>query len=208
MITDVNMQGLSGLDLLESVATIDPDLAVLMLSGVNDPVTAEQAIKCGAFGYIVKPFELIELQIAVSNALRRRDLETQLKRTLQGLEVEVERRTSELRATTNELRNREQRFRSLAHASPLGIVYADRNGVLEYANANAAAILGRSKEAMEGQRWIAELVTPQYSQVTSAIREAAAGVPDAMCEYELHRSDGTVAWIRRFWVTIHRTQAL
>ncbi len=196
VITDVNMDKMSGLDLLEAATKDDPDLAVIMLSGINDPVTAEQALESGAFGYIVKPFEVTELQIAVSNGLRRRELETQLRRTLQGLEAEVDRRTAELRTTASELRSREQRFRSLASASPLGIVYADRDGLFEYANVAATAILGRSVEDLAGQRWITELDTPQHFQFVSALREVAAGVPDATCEYELHRSDGTVAWIR------------
>ncbi len=196
LITDLNMDGLSGLDLLEAATRIDPDLAVVMLSGINDPVTAEQALDSGAFGYIVKPFEITELQIAVSNALRRRELETQLRRTLEGFATEVDRRTAELQATANELRDREQRFRSLAAASPLGIVYADRGGLFEYANANAAAILGRSITELTGQRWITELATPQHAELTLALREVAAGSPDATCEYELHRADGTAVWIR------------
>ncbi len=43
VITDVNMGGLPGMDLLESARKLDPDLAVVMVSGIDDPITAESA---------------------------------------------------------------------------------------------------------------------------------------------------------------------
>lgn len=196
LVTDINMDGLSGLDLLEAASGLDPDLAVIVVSGIADAGTAEAALGGGAFGYVVKPFDITELQIAVSNALRRRQLEISLREHLRNLESEVERRTLQLREATLDAQIQEQRFRSLAQASPLGILYADRDGCLDYCNANAELLLGRGLEELSGRRWFEDLDCPNRDLLEAAIRAAASGVPDAMCEYEVRLPDGSTVWIQ------------
>ena len=196
LITDVAMDGLSGLELLEAASRHDADLAVVVVSGMDDTRTAEAALSGGAFGYVVKPFEVTELQIAVSNALRRRELEIESRRHLRDLETEVDRRTEQLRRVTHEVKLQEQRFRTLAQASPLGILYADETGSFAYCNANAEALLGRSSEDLIGQRWLQDLDSPGKHQLDASVRRAASGDSDAMCEYELLRPDGSTVWIR------------
>lgn len=196
VVTDINMGGLSGLELLKAAQVRDPDVAVVVASGVDDPRTAETALGGGAFGYVVKPFEVTELQIAVSNALRRRELEIELRRHLHDLEAEVDRRTEQLRLVSEEAQVQEQRFRSLAQASPLGILYADNSGEFDYCNSNAETLLGRGRAHLDGGRWLTEMDSPSRDQLVASIRAAASGVPDAMCEYELCRPDGSVVWLR------------
>ena len=72
MICDVRMPGLSGPELLPHVLAHDPNLAVLMLSAVNDAPTAAHVLAGGAIDYLVKPIELRALQDAVIRALARR----------------------------------------------------------------------------------------------------------------------------------------
>jgi diguanylate cyclase (GGDEF)-like protein/PAS domain S-box-containing protein len=196
LITDVAMNGLSGLELLDAARGRDGDLAVVVVSGVDDPRTAEAALSGGAFGYVVKPFEVTELQIAVSNALRRRELEIESRRHLRDLETEVNRRTEQLRRATHEVRLQEQRFRTLAQASPLGILYANETGSFAYCNSKAEALLGRSSGELAGRRWLDDLDSPGRDQLEAAVRAAASGDSDAMCEYELSRPDDSTIWIR------------
>ncbi|MDH3301545.1 MAG: EAL domain-containing protein [Acidimicrobiia bacterium] len=195
LITDINMDGLSGLELLEAASGLDPDLAVMVVSGIADTGTAEAALSAGAFGYVVKPFDVTELQIAVSNALRRRELEIKLRGHLHDLETEVDRRTEALRVTTADAQRQEQRFRSLAQASPLGILYADRLGHLDYCNSNTELLLGRPRSDLHGSRWLDELDTPTRQEFEAAIKQALAGVPDTSCEYQLRRPDGSLVWL-------------
>ena len=196
IVTDINMSCLSGLELLEAARACDEDVAVMVVSGVDDPQTAEIALGGGAFGYVVKPFEITELQIAVSNALRRRELEIGLRQHLHDLEAQVDRRTEQFRQASELAQTREQRFRSLAQASPLGIVYADETGRFDYCNSNAEALLGRGPAQLAGQRWLTELDSSSRDELAASVREAASGVPDTMCEYELRRPDGSTVWIR------------
>lgn len=75
VISDVTMPGESGIDLVRELAVSHPDVAVLMMSAIDDPAIADGAVELGAHGYIVKPFNLSQLLIDVSSALRRHDLD-------------------------------------------------------------------------------------------------------------------------------------
>lgn len=94
---DVNMPGESGIDLTRYIVAEYEDTAVIMLTGVDDPKTADAAIEAGTYGYIIKPFNPNELIINIRNALRRRKLEITNRMYQQDLERIVEERTVKLR---------------------------------------------------------------------------------------------------------------
>jgi putative two-component system response regulator len=96
VITDVEMPGDSGIDLLERVAVDYPDTATLMVTGMDDTDLAKRALHMGAYGYVIKPFEANEIVINVTNALRRRSLEIENRNHRERLEQMVKERTAEL----------------------------------------------------------------------------------------------------------------
>lgn len=196
IVTDINMGAMSGLEVLNEAKRANADVAVVIVSGVNDAQVADMALAKGAFGYVVKPFDVTEFQIAVSNALRRRELEQQVRSHLHDLEVKVERRTDELRHASEDLRVREQRFRSLAHASPLGILYADAHGRVEYCNAGAEAVLGRTLVQLGARCWIESLAASDREQVETAVRSVLADGGDVTVEFQLDAPDGATRWVR------------
>lgn len=74
VITDIMMPGMSGMDLLNIIRSLYTDVAVMMVTAVNDRETGVLAVELGAFAYLIKPFERNELLINVANALERRRL--------------------------------------------------------------------------------------------------------------------------------------
>lgn len=74
VLCDIRMSGESGLDLAREICE-STDAAVVMVTGVDDPHVAEQALEMGVYGYLVKPFTPNELRITVASALRRHSLE-------------------------------------------------------------------------------------------------------------------------------------
>jgi CheY-like chemotaxis protein len=72
VLTDIMMPAMSGMDLLNIVKTLFPDVAVLMVTAVDDRDTGVLAVELGAYGYIIKPFERNEILIDVAHALERR----------------------------------------------------------------------------------------------------------------------------------------
>jgi DNA-binding NtrC family response regulator len=93
---DVRMPGMTGMELLPIAIKKDPDLAVVMLTAVNDAPTATEALALGASDYLVKPVELQDLQQAVERALHRRGLLREQGRVERLVRDEVALRTSEL----------------------------------------------------------------------------------------------------------------
>ncbi len=86
VITDIMMPGLSGIELLRKVIETYPETAVLVVSGVDRPQRALDAVRLGAFDYLIKPCDPAVLQLTVERALERRTLIENAKRYKQDLE--------------------------------------------------------------------------------------------------------------------------
>lgn len=103
ILTDIVMPSMSGVELLEEVTRVSPSTAVVMLTAVDDRKTATRALRLGAYGYMIKPFEQNEVVINVANALRRRSLEIMRDQYEGRLEETVQERTAEVRRAQEEI---------------------------------------------------------------------------------------------------------
>jgi PAS domain S-box-containing protein len=193
VLTDLNIGDPNGLDLVRRALELDRDLAVLMLTGVDDPTVAHEAIDLGVSAYMVKPFQVNELRIAVMNGLRRRELEIAGREHMTALERAVVERTAALSSALEEIAGRESRFRSLASSSPMGILYCDAAGRCEYANAQAGALFGADAEALLGMRWLAQIGADDRDRVRENVRSVLATGRKVVCEHRVARPDGRVA---------------
>lgn len=72
---DIEMPGESGLVLVREIARDYPEIAIVLVTGVDDPEVAKETFRLGAHGYLVKPFWPGQLLISAINALRQRDFE-------------------------------------------------------------------------------------------------------------------------------------
>ena len=70
VITDMKMPGIDGLKVLERAKELDPDCPVILMTAYGTVETAVKAMKEGAYDYILKPFELEEMNVLVEKALR------------------------------------------------------------------------------------------------------------------------------------------
>lgn len=69
---DLNMSGLSGLDVLKEIKKIQPDIEVIIVTGFGTLPNAEEAIRNGARHFISKPFNVADVIAIVSKAFERR----------------------------------------------------------------------------------------------------------------------------------------
>ena len=74
VITDLKLPGMDGIELLEKVRQNCPDTQVVVVTAYGTVETAVEAMKLGAFDYIMKPFRAEEIEVVVSRALRHREL--------------------------------------------------------------------------------------------------------------------------------------
>ncbi|MDP3911662.1 MAG: response regulator [Gemmatimonadales bacterium] len=105
MLSDIRMPGTSGVDLVPQALEIEPDLAILMLTAVNDATSAALCMQRGAMDYLTKPIELADLGRAVQRALKRREMLLENRHLNQWLKEEVTTRTHELQRERNRLEN-------------------------------------------------------------------------------------------------------
>jgi DNA-binding NtrC family response regulator len=68
IITDLNMPEMTGIDLVRNVREKDDFVEFIIITGYATLESAVEAIKIGAFDYIVKPFKLDELRVSIKNA--------------------------------------------------------------------------------------------------------------------------------------------
>jgi response regulator RpfG family c-di-GMP phosphodiesterase len=96
VISDIMMGGMSGIDMIPHVLGMSPDTVVIMISGVQTVESAINALRAGAFDYVMKPFDLQHVEAAVARALTHHTLRVEKRRYENYLEEMVEQRTAEL----------------------------------------------------------------------------------------------------------------
>ena len=85
VISDISMPGLSGIEVLRQARASNPDTPVILITAYASTESAVEALKLGAYDYLIKPFDVEELKNVVHNALEKRRLEHEnriLKREL------------------------------------------------------------------------------------------------------------------------------
>lgn len=97
VLLDIRMPGMSGLDVLGRLVVDFPDACVIMLTGLADVETSIEAMKAGAYDFILKPFDLEDLMLRVRRALERRYLVLLNRQHQQDLEREVKKQADSIR---------------------------------------------------------------------------------------------------------------
>lgn len=107
VLCDVRMPGMSGLELVPLALELDEDVAIMMLSAVNDAPTATEALSGGAMDYLMKPIELRDLEGAMQRVLRRRlqamerrAMDRRIREEVAARTLELEREKAALRTLT------------------------------------------------------------------------------------------------------------
>ncbi|MCF7864413.1 MAG: response regulator, partial [Kiritimatiellales bacterium] len=96
VIMDIRMPEKSGIEGLQEIRAIDPNVSIIMLTGYGDLETAQKAIRFGANDYLQKPFDTTEIQEIVKKYVersklnsRKRMAQEELQKMTQSLSREV-----------------------------------------------------------------------------------------------------------------------
>ena len=103
VLSDMIMPEMDGIKLLDWLRQYDPEVPVIMVTAIHDISTALEAIRRGAYDYILKPFEKDQLFLGVGRALQHRRLVMENRTYQRNLEQLVEERTAQLTAKHAEL---------------------------------------------------------------------------------------------------------
>ncbi|MDB4905775.1 MAG: two-component response regulator [Gemmatimonadetes bacterium] len=104
MLCDVRMPGMTGPEVVPRALDIDRDLAILMLTAVNDATVATEVLQYGAYDYLMKPLDLEELGRLVDRALHKREMVIEQRNVERMIREEVTARTLEVEKEKEQLR--------------------------------------------------------------------------------------------------------
>jgi diguanylate cyclase (GGDEF)-like protein len=192
VISDINMKGITGLEMVPGILTVAPDTVVIIMSGAQTMENAVGALRAGAFDYLMKPFDLRFVEAAVRRGVEHYQLCVSKRQYEMRLEQEVQERTAALLATTIQLeteiaeRNRaEERLNYLAYHDlltelPNRVLFQDRLGqalsAAKRENQRIAVLLlsiDRFKSVSEtlGSESADKLICEVAERLTSSMRE-------------------------------------
>ena len=112
VIMDIRMPEKSGIEGLQEIREIDPNVSIIMLTGYGDLDTAQKAIRFGASDYLQKPFDTTEIQAVIKKYVdrsklnsRKKQAQDELQKMTQSLSREVGKtnRLTSLGAASSEL---------------------------------------------------------------------------------------------------------
>ena len=97
VLSDIMMPGIDGIELLKKLRASYPDTAVVMITAVSNVSAAVEALREGAYDYLIKPFNLEEVAFSVRNTLEKRRLLLENRGYQERLEEIVQVQTAEIR---------------------------------------------------------------------------------------------------------------
>lgn len=99
VLTDIKLPGMSGLEFLELIRKRDDEVAVIVLTALDDIALSILALKAGAYDYITKPFRRADLLAGIEKALQKRALILENRDYRQNLERKVREQSRKLQVS-------------------------------------------------------------------------------------------------------------
>ena len=190
ILLDIHMPDLDGFAVCRQLKAGERtrDIPLIFISAATDVEERVAGLAIGAVDYITKPFRREELLARVQTHIELYRLRTEL-------EEQVSQRTMELRATIEQLRESEERFRNMADSAPVMIWVAGPDKLCTFFNQGWLSFTGRTMDQCLGSGW-SEAVHPEDREHCIANYCSAF---DARRRYQrecrLRGADGVYRWV-------------
>jgi len=130
ILLDLMMPGMSGMEVLDQVRTLDPNLLVIVITGYATVESAVEAMKKGAYDFIPKPFTPDQLRIVVRRALERR-----------ALQKEAEFLLRERERSLRDIATEKSKIKTIINCMGDGVLVCDRDSCIVLSNPAASRML-------------------------------------------------------------------
>jgi len=139
ILLDLMMPGMSGMEVLDHIRSLDPNLLVIVITGYATVESAVEAMKKGAYDFIPKPFTPDQLRIVVRRALERRTLQK---------ETEFLRRERE--KSLRDIATEKSKIKTIINCMGDGVLVCDRDSCIVLSNPAASRMLKTSETCLLG----------------------------------------------------------
>jgi PAS domain S-box-containing protein len=191
LITDLFMPGMDGFAVLKTMGQIHPEIPVVALSGAGDVDAVIRALRLGAWDYLRKPIEDMELlKSTIARALERAFLLEENRRYQADLERMVAEKTDELRAS-------ELHFRTMADFAYDWECWISPAGEVIYVSPSCKRITGYScAEFKHRSELMVEIVHPEdRAMMAKHYQEMGTREEHSHLEFRIVRRSGETRWI-------------
>ena len=194
IITDLKMPEVHGIDVVIRAKALDEEVAVIVVTALMEVTNAIEAMRAGADDYLLKPFNLSEISLAVEKALDRRNLLIENRNYKRELESRVKAATADLERTNMELRRTKDHLENLLHSTIDAILTVESSGGMKVTFANEGAVLmfGYDRETLMNMTF-SELLNGGADEIAYIYRMLGHDTPLQNYETEIsHRSGALV----------------
>src|SRR4030042_1064865 len=139
ILLDLMMPGMSGMEVLDHIRTIDPNLLVIVITGYATVESAVEAMKKGAYDFIPKPFTPDQLRIVVRRALERRTLQK-----------ETEFLRKERERSLRDIATEKSKIKTIINCMGDGVLVCDRDGCVVLTNPASSRMLMTPETSLLG----------------------------------------------------------
>ncbi|MFQ5772687.1 MAG: sigma-54-dependent transcriptional regulator, partial [bacterium] len=135
VLLDIKLPDINGIKVLELIKETDPDIVVIMITALTDAKPAVDAMKIGAYDYLMKPFELDELKLVTAKALETQ----QLKREVSRLKIQQKEQypDNELYGNSKSMRDLKKLIKIVAATPKTSVLIQGESGTGKELVANA-----------------------------------------------------------------------
>jgi len=178
VLSDFNILGFTGLQVIEAVRAADPRAPVVIVTGTGSEETGVEAMKLGAADYVIKtPRHIQRLPQTISAVLERRRMQAERERV------------------DAQLKESEALFHTLAQASPVGIFRTDAAGDLSYLNQRCAEIAGYPAVKGLGRGWLKAVHADDRARVEHEWYSSVAAGSPFQSEFRYQHANGDVRYV-------------
>lgn len=187
VLCDLRMPDVDGLEVLATISAESPEVPIIIVSGTGVLGDAIEAVRLGAWDYVLKPIQdMGALEVSINRALERARLRLENKAYQEHLESEVQRRTADLRES-------ESRFRTVVDCLAEGIVITDENDIVTYLNTRMAEMCGFAREELLNHPIGIMGADHTRAALHEKTKDRMRGISETY-ETQLMRKDGEVFW--------------
>ncbi|NIM19805.1 MAG: response regulator [Candidatus Latescibacteria bacterium] len=164
VLLDLKLPGVSGIDVLKEIKSVDPTVPIIMMTAYGEVETAVEAMKNAAYDFILKPFALEKLKVTIANALEAHRLKNEI-------------------AYLNEKTTRSSVFNNFIGQSRQIVEIFDKVKKIGDSKANTILITG---ESGAGKELVARAIHAcSYLEPRPFMEINCAAVPETLLESEL-----------------------
>lgn len=202
IITDLKMPEVHGIDVVVRAKALDSEVAVIVVTALMEVTNAIEAMRAGADDYLLKPFNLTEISLAVEKALDRRNLLIENRKYKRELESRVKEATADLERTNQELRSTKEYLESLLDSTVDAIVTVGDDMRVSFANEGAIVMFGHDRDALVQMPFV-QLLHGGQDELTYIYRMLGHDKPLQNYETEVVHRNGSLIPVNMSLSQVH-----